>query len=291
MGPSASRLLFLARAAVVVANRLEHEDHLCALAHGELGNALRISGDAHGAEQHLAIAASLAPRDPALLSFRASLLNDYGRFAEASALLQVLPSDLTRNDRARLLIQRAQATGFGGDAVKASRIATRAVRRVEGDQDLLASALLTLAWWLVERGMTTVVLNILPSAEAWLMHHRPMAELHTLWLQGRIALSLGAVSAAEEKFAVVVEGLASSGRMREALMASVDQASALVTLRRSDQALSILNGARHALSAIGSDVDRAVATLIAAIAARDASAPILASDLVRLLLARPRLAA
>lgn len=245
----------LAGLSTVVAERLDvqvYGDGLvadtCALAWAYLGNALRIASDLRRAEQALDRAdefqrslGSDLLTEAEILGFRASLRNTQGRFDEAAHLLdrcfELYREAGDRHQQGRTLILKGMVLGEGSRLKEAIRLLRRGLARIDTEQEpgLVLAARHNLIWFLNDLGRHSDALAALEQSRGlYLEVGNRMHLVRLRWLEGRIALGLGRLDAAERSLALTREAFLEQRISFDAALASLDLA--MVHARRGDAA-------------------------------------------------------
>jgi tetratricopeptide (TPR) repeat protein len=259
-----ARAVELADLAVAIAESLDAEaygDSLVAdtraLAWAYLGNALRIASQLRRAEQALDRAEDLQRSlgsdlltEAEILGFRASLRNTQGRFDEAARLLDS-SFDLyreagDRHQQGRTLILKGMVLGEGDRLREAIRVLRRGLARIDAAREprLVLAARHNLIWFLNDLGRHSDALAALEQSRPLYLEVGSRMHLVRLrWLEGRIALGLGRLDAAERSLALTREAFLEQGISFDAALASLDLA--MVHARRGDA-----NGVKRIVSEI-----------------------------------------
>jgi tetratricopeptide (TPR) repeat protein len=217
-----------------------------ALAWAYLGNALRIASDLRGAERALDRAEGLYQEfevdmltEAEILGFRASLRNTQGRFDEAVNLLdrsyRIYREAGDRHQEGRTLILKGMVVGDGGRLREAIRFLRRGLARIDTGREprLVLAARHNLIWFLNDLGKPQDALAALEqSRPLYLEVGNRMHLVRLRWLEGRIALSLGRLDAAEQSLALAREAFLEQGISFDTALVSLDLA--MVHARRGD---------------------------------------------------------
>jgi tetratricopeptide (TPR) repeat protein len=214
-----TRALELARLGVDVAMRLSpavygepRVNDLFARAWVMQGNAQRIQSNFQEAEKSFAQAERLLKQgtgDPLekahLLLHRASFSGGQQRFGEAFRLLDRITGIARRCEdpqlHGRALITRGFLLGIARDTEAAIRYLKEGIRKLDPASDLrlLVAAHHNLTLYLTESGKYEEALELLDSARPlYLQLGDQMSLIRLRWLEGKIAIALGHLAAAEE---------------------------------------------------------------------------------------------
>ncbi|MFY9824961.1 MAG: hypothetical protein WAM82_26520 [Thermoanaerobaculia bacterium] len=214
-----TRALELSQLGVDIAMRLNpavygesRVNDLFARAWAMQGNAQRIQSNFQEAEKSFAQAAGLLKQgtgDPLekahLLLHQASFSGGQQRFGEAFRLLDRVTAIARRCDdpqlHGRALITRGFLLGIARDAEAAIRYLREGIRKLDPASDLrlLVAAHHNLTLYLTESGKYQEALDLLNSARP--LYHQlgdQMSLIRLRWLEGKIAIALGQLTAAEE---------------------------------------------------------------------------------------------
>jgi len=214
-----TRALALAQLGVTVAMRLDRAvygesrvNDLLARAWVMQGNAQRIRADFQEAEKSFAQAEGLLKQgtgDPLekahLLLHKASFCGGQQRFGEAFRLLDRVAAIARRCEdpqlQGRALITRGFLLGIARDAEAAIRYLREGIRKLDpaADLRLLVAAHHNLTLYLTESGKYQEALELLHGARP--LYDRlgdQMSLIRLRWLEGKIAIALGQLTAAEE---------------------------------------------------------------------------------------------
>ena len=217
-----------------------------ALAWAYLGNALRIASDLRRAEQALDRAEDLYRSlgsdlltEAEILGFQASLHNTQGRFDEAARLLD-RSFDLyreagDRHQQGRTLILKGMVVGEGPRLREAIRLLRRGLAYIDTAREprLVLAARHNLIWFLNDMGRHQDALTMLDlSRSLYLEVGNRMHLVRLRWLEGRIALGLGRLDAAERSLSLAREAFLEQGISFDAAMVSLDLA--MVHAQRGD---------------------------------------------------------
>lgn len=236
------RAVALARRAVTAAEAIEDGPEtaplradLRALAHGQLGNALRVSSDLRGAEAALDRAFDEADAGTGdllvrarLLSLAASLRSDQSRFAEAVDLAGRAARLYRRLDddhgRGRTLLKQATFHAYRGDLEAACVRLANALEGIDAKAEprLALTAHHNLASYLDRLGRSDEALAELTAAEE--LCTAPLDRLRQRWLRGRIDLHRGDGAAAEAALWEVRSGFLELGIGYDAALVSLELA-------------------------------------------------------------------
>lgn len=213
--------------------------HTVALLHGYAGNAHRVVGDFTSAEHLLNKALSLCSAEPLLLEFKASLLYDLRRLAEASeALSEAAALRRQQNDPLRLastLLQSAMVLELVGHPEEAASVALSAVRTIAGQapskkgEEVLRTALQNLASYLTSAGRPAEALRVLRQSRPLLAGGGYNFVLRVDWLLARICSALGDDAGARETYVAVRERFAVEQKLQEVALISLDLARHLLS--------------------------------------------------------------
>jgi tetratricopeptide (TPR) repeat protein len=189
---------------------------LTVLAMAQRATALRVGGDLHAADRAFAevrekLAATVLD-DPALhaevCSLESALRHDQRRLGDAERLLDraIVLSRMGHDDHtlAQALIQRADLHGVREDRAAAGECLREAMSLLgeDGDRHLLACAVGTLALIECDRGAFAAAENLLRRHRGLLVGDGAVwSTIRVLSLEGRIAVGLGRLAEAEERFA------------------------------------------------------------------------------------------
>lgn len=212
----------------------ETDARTAALLHGYAGNAHRVMGEFTSAEQLLNKALALCSADPLLLEFKASLLYDLHRLAEASeALSQAAALRRQQNDPLRLvpiLLKAAMVLELTAHSEEAASIALSAVRTIAShppskeSEDLLRTALQNLSSYLTSSGRPTEALWVLRHSRPLLAQGGYRFELRLDWLLARICSALRDDAGARQTYVAVRERFAAEQMLQEVALISLDLA-------------------------------------------------------------------
>jgi tetratricopeptide (TPR) repeat protein len=248
-----ARAVELADLSVAIAERLDIRSYglglvtdIRALAWAYLGNALRIASDLRLAEQALDRAEDCYRSfegdlltEAEILGFRASLRNTQGRFDEAAGLLdrslRLYYEAGDRHQGGRTLILKGMVVGEGGKLREAIRILRKGLARIDAAQEprLVLAARHNLIWFLNDLGRHQDALAALESCRSLYLEAGNRLHLVRLrWLEGRIALGLGRLDAAEQSLALARDAFLEQEICFDAAMVSLDLA--MVHARRGD---------------------------------------------------------
>lgn len=217
-----------------------------ALAWAHLGNALRIASDLRRAEKALDRAEDLCRMlgsdllaEAEILGFKASLRNTQGRFDEAAGLLdrsfELYREAGDRHQQGRTLILKGMVIGEDGRFREAIRLLRRGLARIDAGREprLILAARHNLIWFLNDLGRHQDALAALEqSRPLYLEIGNRMHLVRLRWLEGRIALGLGRLAAAEQSLAETREAFLEQGISFDAALVSLDLA--MVHTRRGD---------------------------------------------------------
>ncbi|MES1245573.1 MAG: tetratricopeptide repeat protein [Acidobacteriota bacterium] len=248
-----ARAVELAELAVAVAERLDvaaYGEGLVAdtraLAWAYLGNALRIASDLRRADQALERAEDLCRSfgsdlltEAEVLGFRASLRNTQGRFDEAARLLDrcfdLYREAGDRHQQGRTLILKGMVVGEGPRLREAIRLLRRGLDRIDPalEPRLVLAARHNLIWFLNDLGKHQEALALLEQSRSLYLEVGNRMHLARLrWLEGRIALGLGRLDAAERSLSITRGAFLEQEISFDAAMVSLDLA--VVHARRGD---------------------------------------------------------
>lgn len=270
-----ARAIELAQTAVRLADLLEPDTYgrtvvqdVRARAWGHLGNARRVASDLAGADQALTIAESFLvegsgdPLEEArLLDFKASLLSDRGWFEDAADLLEMVIDiyeeirDSHRQGRA--MISKGLFLGYAGRPEEAVELIPRGLARIDREQEprLALMARHNLAWFLNDCGRPDDAAELLDSfRDRYQEFPDSWTQLRKLWLESRIALSLGRMDEAEAGFREARERSLADGLCYDTSMLTLDLAALYLREGRTEE---VKNLAREMLPIfVSQDVHR-----------------------------------
>jgi tetratricopeptide (TPR) repeat protein len=302
--PDPARAIDLAGLAVRIADQLDPGFYGRALvqdlrtrAWAHLGNARRLASAFAGAEQALAIAEShqkAGSADPLeearVLDFKASLLSDRGQLEEAAELIDVVLEiydeirDVHRQGRA--LISKGMFLGYAGRPDEAVTLIADGLARIDLDREprLELMAHHNLAWFLNDCGRSAEARNLLESfRDAYQEFPDGWTGLRLVWLESRIAFSLGRWDEAEAGLRDARQGFLAQGTAYDAALVTLDLACLYLQQGRTAEVKRLAremlplflarNVHRHALAALAAfqqavEADRATPRLAREVAAR-----------------------
>jgi Flp pilus assembly protein TadD len=216
----------------------ETDASTAAILHGYAGNAHRVVGELTSAEEHLTRALSLAPGEPRLLEFKASLLYDLHRLDEAAEVLSKAAALRSRQidpfAQTATLLQTAMVLDQSRKPDAAADVVLSAIKTL-GDQpatrlgeELLRTALQNLALYLTDAGRPEAALRVIRHSRPLLVQAGKRFELRMDWVLARIAGALGEASA-REAFVQVRERCAAEQMLQEVALISLDLARHLLS--------------------------------------------------------------
>jgi tetratricopeptide (TPR) repeat protein len=206
-----------------------------ALLHGYAGNAHRVVGEFASSEHLLNKALALFSAEPHILEFKASLLFDLRRLAEASEALSHAAA-LRRQHKddplllVSILLKSAMVLELTAHSEEAASIALSAIRTIashppsEKGAELLRTGLQNLASYLTNSGRPAEALRVLRHSRPLLTHGGYRFELRLDWLLARICSALGDDPGARETYVVVRERFAAERMLQEVALISLDLA-------------------------------------------------------------------
>lgn len=243
------QMVLLAERAVAVADGLDPMEYgrelaadLRARAFTELANAYRVADDLEAAERMLRRASEWSGRgtqDPLLLArimrMAAALRGAQRRFPEALALLDAAYTIYERHgDRFNAggaLISKGLYTGYGNDPEKAIQylIAGLAMINPASDPKVVLSAVHNLVNFLTDCGRFHEARRILRrSRKAYLAAGDRLNLIKMRWVEGKIALGLGELDAAEAAFRDAQASFEESGLAYHAALVALDLTAVLL---------------------------------------------------------------
>ncbi|HKH48601.1 MAG TPA: hypothetical protein VKM72_28385 [Thermoanaerobaculia bacterium] len=204
-----------------------------ALLYGYAGNAHRVVGEFTSAEEQLTKALSLAPGEPRLLDFKASLLFDLRRLDEAAEalsraaalrtnLVDPFAQSATLLKTAMVLDQSRKPDAAAAVALSALKtLAEQPVSRA--GEELERTAIQNLALYLTNAGRPDAALRVVRHSRPFVALGGARCELRMDWVLARIAGALGEASA-REVFVEVRKRCAREQMLQEVALISLDLA-------------------------------------------------------------------
>ena len=260
---------------------------------GYFGNSLRVVGNYDDAREGLRRALEVLPGDPLLLEFKASLLRDIRRFAEAdeclrdAAMIQRACGDVA--GYARTLLITAQVMDQAGQSQAAAVLCLEALdfldSSVDPTRNLLRTAAQNYAAYICHAGNPLAALRALRTAEPVLGGEEPYFHLRLDWLLGQIAAALCDESA-EHRLASVRQEFEKGGLFHEAAHATLDLARYFVR-RRDPRAAPTALSVAPLLESLGIDRDAREAKLLGEIAKAGSNLEHLIAELYEAIIWRP----
>jgi hypothetical protein len=248
------------RLALAIADRLPANRYpesllhdLRARAHAHLAEALRRDGRFAGARRAIGRAweeADLGSGDPleraALLRHQAHLELSLGDFAAAAALLRPAAAAYRLHrqpaDEGKALYLLALALGYE-DPRRGAATARRALARIDAAADprLDLAARHALIWFLNDAGEARLALDLLAGARSLYRRLGDTDALQRLpWLEARICLNFGEISAAERGLAGVWHDFRGAGYRQDLTLVSLDLVGSYLAQGKSRHALRLL---------------------------------------------------
>jgi tetratricopeptide (TPR) repeat protein len=252
-----------------------------------LGNALRIAGDLHGADDAFGTAGSCwraGTRDrlarARLLALEASLRRAQRRLAEADGLLRraiAIYLNAGEDHRAgEAILAQAMVAREAGEPVRAIALLREADERIEHGRSRRLDLCVrhNLADWLAEAERFQEARAVLTrSRELYDRHRDRPTRLRRLWVEGKIAAGLGQLEEAAGLLAEVRAGFAAEGLGYVAALAALDLAMIAARRGRAAEARALAAEALPAFRAreVGREVLAALAVGAQAAAAEGAA--------------------
>ncbi len=254
-------MLALAQLAVDLAHGTSQEAQAYACAH--LGNALRVNGLFVASHAALDRADALyGSNQPLVLLFRASLHQDRREFEPAMTCLS-RASLLTAEPekRAQLILQTANVLDLTGHHLQAAELAKSALDALV-DPLNVASAIQGIALYLSNAGQPGRALQVLISGEDLFSTLGPLAKLRVAWLEGKLAIAVGAYAHAVTKLGLARDGFACQSMPQETALISIDISFANAQQGHLGRARRELQGVSDLLEAMGIGTDAVAARLL-----------------------------
>lgn len=246
---STSQMRHLARLAAWIGDRLFAADPalepLRLRAWAAWGNALRVSGDLHGAESAFA---QLQPylADPGndetlrahLLSHLASLRFDQRLFPASLQLIEQVVEIWRRRreplELARALVKQGIATGESGRPKAAVRLLVEAGRLLQGTGQprLSLIALHSIIRFHADGGRADTALQLLVEARPLYEKADALIRVKARWLEGQVLSAMGHLETAVPLLSAARAALLEQGNHYEAAMVALDLAAGLAKLGR-----------------------------------------------------------
>ncbi len=162
------------------------------LAH--LGNALRVGGLLEESRSSLLVASELAPSDPLVHEFSASLFESVRDFPAALRHLEeaaVIHRDLgQREGQAKVLLQVGMVLDLLGKSAEAAVVVDSVLDLID-DEDLARAAAQTLVHYLVNSGQYVRALRVFALSESLFARGKQLFRLKVDWLRSKTYAGLG----------------------------------------------------------------------------------------------------
>lgn len=245
---------------------------LQARAWAELGNARRIGDDLAGAESDLAKALARAGQgtgDPLLLArlmdLTASLYTDQRRFNEALQLLDAVYAIYHKagdwHSAGRTLISKGVSTGYAFNVEDAVHLISQGLGLIDAGRDpkLAMVGIHNLIWCLVENGQAVQADQLFAHSRVLFSSYiERLDAIKAVWLEGRIAASLGDDARAEQRFVEARTSFEEAELPYDLALVSLDMAALSLragrtaeTRRVIDETISIFRARKIRREAIG----------------------------------------
>jgi len=294
-----------AEAAVAIAEHLasrsasRETSDLCARAHGEFGNCLRIQDDLVRAGRAFEVArAALELGSGALflrahiLKLHASLFRAQGEYAEAGRLLDESIGLFARTDRSEMvgaMVGRALVYGCQEQPAHAVELLAKAIRLLDPHDDKLyeVAAFIALVWHLVDAGRPEDSLHVLDRAmDVFVEQNSTYVHLKIAWLRGRILAAMNIFAAAEDEIVRARDGFLEQGRGFQAALASLELGWLYAKTKRVTKLQACIAGTLRLFQALRVPQESAAAVLLLEAARRETEAETLLRQALRRLDAR-----